>query len=160
MSHKKDCSLVHLFDQPERGVSDEEGQGEKNDAGDNHHPGEGPQRQLTPKQDSVQVSEKDCEQPVKIGNSPQVWCQCISGCKGASPADSCNLGDVKTDCWSDDTHGGAVEETAEEEEGIAGRKGEDGGCEDHHCRTQDKSHLARVSVHKETSQQIPNHLHR
>ena len=53
--HKKD--LVHLFDQPERSVIDEEGKGEEDDAGDDHHPGESPQRQLASKQDSVQISE-------------------------------------------------------------------------------------------------------
>ena len=51
-------SLVHLLDQPERGVIDEEGEGEEDDAGDHHHPGESPQRQLASNQNSVQVSEE------------------------------------------------------------------------------------------------------
>ena len=129
------ASLVHLLDQPERSVIDEEGEGEEDDAGDDHHPGESPQRQLASKENSVQISE-DVDshylEHVKAGNSPQVWCQGIGGCKGASPADSCNLGDVKTNCWSDATHRGPVEEAAKEEEGVAGGEGEDGRGHDHH----------------------------
>ena len=32
----------------------------------------------------------------QAGCLPQVWGEGIGGCKGASPADSCNLRDVKT----------------------------------------------------------------
>ena len=49
-------SPVHLFDEPERSVRDEEGEREEDDAGDDHHPGESPQWQLASKQDSIQIS--------------------------------------------------------------------------------------------------------
>ena len=46
-----------LLDKPEGSVSDEEGEGQEDDAGDDHHPGEHPEGQLTSHQDSIEIPE-------------------------------------------------------------------------------------------------------
>ena len=88
--------VVHLLDQPERSVSDEKREWKEYNARDDHHPGESPQGQLATKQDSVQIPADEDRKKSQAGCLPQVWGEGIGGCKGASPADSCNLRDVKT----------------------------------------------------------------
>ena len=46
-----------LLDKPEGSVSDEEGEGQEDDAGDDHHPGEHPEGKLTSHQDSIEIPE-------------------------------------------------------------------------------------------------------
>ena len=48
----------YLFDKPEGGVSDEEGEGEEDNAGDDHHPGEHPEGKLASHQDSIKIPEE------------------------------------------------------------------------------------------------------
>ena len=48
--------LVHLLDEPERSVVDEESEREEDDARHDHHPGEHPEGQLASHQDPIQVS--------------------------------------------------------------------------------------------------------
>ena len=55
-----------LLDQPERSVSDEEGEGEEDDAGDDHHPGEHPEGQLAPHQDSIEIPEQQVIVRLKV----------------------------------------------------------------------------------------------
>ena len=56
----------YLFYKPEGGVSDEEGEGEEDDAGDDHHPGEHPEGQLAPHQDSIEIPEQQVIVRLKV----------------------------------------------------------------------------------------------
>ena len=51
-------SVFHTFDlldKPEGSVSDEEREGQEDDAGDNHNPGKHPERQLASHKDPIKI---------------------------------------------------------------------------------------------------------
>ena len=50
--------MFDLLDKPEGSVSDEEGEGEEDDARHNHHPGEHPEGQLASHQNSIEIPEE------------------------------------------------------------------------------------------------------
>ena len=60
---------LDLLDKPEGSVSDEEGEGQEDDAGDDHHPGEHPEGKLTSHQDSIKIPEdKEAGLRVKVNS--------------------------------------------------------------------------------------------
>ena len=59
--HLYACSSLNLFcvsyllDKPEGSVSDEEGEGQEDDAGDDHNPGKHPEGQLASHKDPIKI---------------------------------------------------------------------------------------------------------
>ena len=88
----KHCKF-DLLDKPEGSVSDEEGEGQEDDAGDDHHPGEHPEGQLASNKNSIEIPEEAViiYQSQAEDSLPHVWCESIGGSKRSTPANSCNL---------------------------------------------------------------------
>ena len=91
---------------------------------------------------------------------PHVWCESIGGSERAAPTNSCNLGDVETNGWTDATHGRSVEKATEEKNWIVRSEGEDCGRSDDDGGAEHQGGLAAVTVHEESTEKIPHHLHR
>lgn len=98
--------MFDLLDKPEGSVCDEEGEGQEDDAGHDHHPGKHPEGQLASHEDPIKIPDEEGALQSEYEDSlPHVWCERIGGGKGATPANGCNLGDVKSNCGSDAAHG-------------------------------------------------------